>query len=277
MANKFVPTVWSTRTLAHLDKALVYGDLVNTDYEGEIKNFGDSVKINQLGPITVSDYDPATGLSDAEELTANQVTLTVDKAKTFNFKVEDILAAQANVDLVDKATQRAAYAVAEAIDTDIATKVTDAGIKVGTSGAPIEVDADNIYDTLVDLDVKLSENNVDKLERFIVLPPALIGLLVKDARFTRNDKVVENGIVSIGKVASLEVRESNNVPLAAGKYSVMAGSKSAVAYAGQITHIEGYRPEKSFSDAVKGLFTYGVKVIQPKALAHVILKVKTGE
>ena len=54
--NTFFPTIWEARLLLHLDKSLVYGNLVNRDYEGDIRQAGDTVKINQIADITVSDY-----------------------------------------------------------------------------------------------------------------------------------------------------------------------------------------------------------------------------
>lgn len=99
-------------------------------------------------------------------------------------------------------------------------------------------------------------------------------MLSKDPRFTKDFKVLENGVVDGADVAGFTLRMSNNVPVAANKYSIMAGTEMAISYAGQITEIEPYRPEKTFADAVKGLFVYGTKVIEPKALVNFTCKVK---
>ena len=125
--KNFIPTLWSARLQANLDKKLVYADVVNHDYEGEIKKLGDKVKINQIGPITIKDYLTGDGapkkLADPEEVTSTQQELVIDKAKYFNFKVDDIDAAQANVKLVDKAMDRASYAIGDVIDQHIASFV----------------------------------------------------------------------------------------------------------------------------------------------------------
>lgn len=52
----FIPTIWEARLLAHLDKALIYGNLCNRDYEGDISQAGDTVIINQIGDIAIKDY-----------------------------------------------------------------------------------------------------------------------------------------------------------------------------------------------------------------------------
>lgn len=276
--KNFIPTIWSARLLANLDKKLVYGNVVNRDYEGEISGLGDRVKINQIGPIAIKDYLTGDGaakkLADPEEVTSTQQELVIDQAKYFNFKVDDIDAAQANVGLVDKAMDRASYAIGDVIDQHIASFVKDAGVKVGTSSTPIDVDIANAYDQLVDLAVALDENNVTRAGRFAIIPAWYLGMLSKDPRFTKDFKVLENGVIDGADVAGFNLRMSNNVPVTAKKYSILAGTEQAISYAGQITNIEPYRPEKTFADAVKGLFVYGAKVVEPKALANFTCQIK---
>lgn len=98
----FFPTIWEARLLAHLDKALVYGNLCNRDYEGNIRNAGDTVKINQIADITVSNYAKGTALT-YEDVDGEPTTLTIDQQKYFAFKVDDVDRAQANVNLIDGA------------------------------------------------------------------------------------------------------------------------------------------------------------------------------
>lgn len=269
--QNFIPTLWSARLLANLDKTFVYPMCVNRDYEGEIKNLGDTVKINQIGDVTVGDYTGDVG--DPEELPSTQTTLTIDQAKYFNFKVSDIEKVQANVNLVDKAMERASVAIGDVIDQYIASFVKDAKITVGSASAPVALTTPaQAYDQLVDLKVALNKKNVPKMDRFVVVPPEFVGLLEKDDRFTKySDKdVLANGVV--GKVAGFDVRESNNVPVKSGVYNILAGTSMAISYAGQIVKIENYRPEKSFSDAVKGLYVYGAKTVLPDAICNLTAK-----
>ena len=269
--QNFIPALWSARLLANLDKTFVYPMCVNRDYEGEIKNLGDTVKINQIGDVTVGDYTGDVG--DPEELPSTQTTLTIDQAKYFNFKVSDIEKVQANVNLVDKAMERASVAIGDVIDQYIASFVKDAKITVGSASAPVALTTPaQAYDQLVDLKVALNKKNVPKMDRFVVVPPEFVGLLEKDDRFTKySDKdVLANGVV--GKVAGFDVRESNNVPVKSGVYNILAGTSMAISYAGQIVKIENYRPEKSFSDAVKGLYVYGAKTVLPDAICNLTAK-----
>ncbi|CAM2828494.1 P22 phage major capsid protein family protein [Hathewaya histolytica] len=271
--KNFIPQIWSARLLANLDKNFVYAGAVNRDYEGEIKKFGDTVKINQMGNVTVKDYKGT--IEDPEELTSTQTILTIDQAKYFNFKVDDVDKAQGNVALVDKGMDRASIAIQDIIDKYIAAFVKDAKIKMGSASAPVDVTVANAYDTLVDLGVKLDENNVPRAGRFAILPAFYLGLLAKDPRFTKEYKILENGVVEGATVSGFELRMSNNVPVTTGKYSIMAGTDMAISFAGQVTEIEAYRPEKSFSDACKGLYVYGAKVVQPDALACLTVQQKS--
>lgn len=266
--TNFIPTIWSARLNESLKKALVFGNIVNTDYEGEITGQGSSVKINTIGAVTIGTYDKSTGAGDPEELNSAQTTLTVDQAKFFNFKVEDIDKAQANVNLLEGGMKEAAYGLADVMDQYIAGLYTEvkAGNTIGDDTTPIVPTATDAYDYLVDLGVILSENNVPKSDRFVVVPEFFYGLLQKDARFTKDPSVLATGY--IGDVAGMKVYTSNNVANTAGaKYKVVAGHKSAISFAQQIDSVEAYRPEKSFSDAIKGLQLYGAKVVKPEALA----------
>lgn len=271
--KNFIPTIWSARLLANLDKSLVGLQMVNRDYEGEIQAYGDTVKINQLGDITIKDYTGAD-IDDPEELDSAQQTLVIDQAKYFNFAVKDVDKAQANVNLLNGSMERAAYAMADVIDQDIfKLGVEGAGIKKGTVASPIEVTIKNAYDLLVDLGVTLDEENVTKAGRKIVLPPWYLGLLAKDPRFTKDMNILANGVVEGATVGRFQLLSSNNLKAGTGQVvHALGGTTQGLSFANQVVETEAYRPEKNFSDAVKGLSVWGRKVVEPKALVDFIIK-----
>jgi hypothetical protein len=267
--QNFIPTLWSARLLANLDKAHVYGAIVNRDYEGEIKKQGDSVKINQMGEITIGDYAKAD-IGSAEELTSAQKILTVDQAKYFNFQVDSVDQAQANIKLMDKAMERAGVAMADVVDKYIAQAYLEASSKIGDDVTPVVLTADNVYGKIVDLATALDEKNAPENGRFVVVPAFVHGLLLQAPEFVKGsalgDSVVTKGF--IGEVAGFQVFKSNNVPNTAGaKYKIMAGHPSAITMAEQVVDVRAYEPEQRFSDAVKGLHVFGSKVALPDALA----------
>lgn len=276
--NNFIPTIWSARLLANLDKNLVALQFVNRDYEGEIKAFGDTVKINQVGNITIKDYD-GTDIDDPEELDSTQQDLKIDQAKYFNFTVKDIDKAQANVKLLNESMKRASYAMSDVVDQDVFKVMSEgAGIKEGTASNPIEIDVKNAYDTLVDLGVLLDEKNVPIGGRKIALPHWYLGLLAKDPRFTKDMDILANGVVEGATVGRFNLLASNNLKTGSGGIShTPAGLTDATTFAYQVVETEAYRPEKNFSDAMKGLNVWGRKVIQKDALANFIIKPKDPE
>jgi hypothetical protein len=278
--ENFIPEIWSARLLDHLDKIHVYAGLMNRDYEGEIRAFGDTVHINQLGDITINDYD-GSDIQAPEELDGTQQNLVIDQAKYFNFQVKDIDNAQSNPKLIDSAMQRASYNINDVIDCYLANLLAEGckseNILYSDSTAVVPTSA-NAYDYLVDLGTVLSEANVPMMGRWVVLPPWYHALLLKDERFVGNgtgynQAVLQGGLV--GEAAGFQIHLSNNVPNVDGtKYKVIAGTNAAGSFAEQLVELEAYRLEKNFSDAVKGLHAYGAKVVQPGALAMMTVNKK---
>jgi hypothetical protein len=269
--KNFIPQIWSARLLAHLDKIHVYAGLVNRDYEGEIKQYGDTVKINQIGDITIKKYTGAK-IDDPEELTGEQNTLVIDQANYFNFAIKDVDNAQTNPKLMNEAMARAAYGLNDTVDSLLAgIMVAGAAGAIGSDESPFVPTKDDAYDLLVDLGTELTEKNVPLVGRWVVVPPFYHGLLQKDSRFVGNGTDVNMAILQgghIGAAAGFQIYVSNNVPNTEGaKYKILGGTNAGASFAEQITETEGYRPESNFSDAVKGLHLCGVKVLQKNALA----------
>ena len=279
--SNFIPAVWAAALLANLRKTMIYTQpgVINRDYEGDITQLGDTVKINAIGPVTVGNYSKNVNIGDPETLTDAQALLQITQAKYFNFAVDDIDGVQTKPKVMNEAMQEAAYALADAADQYVAALYSGigAGTTIGSEGSP-KTDlgtASKAYDYLVDLGVLLDEGSVPRTGRWVILPPWYHGLLVKDARFTGygtapQTDVLQNGVV--GKAAGFTILVSNNVPYTTTttKFKVMAGSPMAWTYAEQINKVEAYRPEKRFADALKGLHLYGAKLVRASALALLI-------
>lgn len=277
--TNFIPEIWSARLLQNLHKSLVYGQpgIVNRDYEGEIREAGDTVRINAIGPVTVDTYTRNSDLGTPEVLTDAQAVLTITEAKTFHFQVDDLDKVQQRPRVMDEAMREAADALADTLDQYIAAMYTEAATAnlIGTTASPktdvLSGGTNKSYDYLVDLSVLLDESNVPSAGRWVVVPPWYHGVLLKDSRFVSTgsgqaESRLANAV--IGQAAGFTVIKSNNVPnTSAAKYRIIAGHNMAWTMAMQLAKIEAYRPEKRFADAVKGLQLYGAKVIRPQALA----------
>lgn len=273
--NNFIPAIWSARLLQNLHKGLVYGQtgIVNRDYEGEITGAGDSVRINNIGAVSVGDYTKNTDMTAPQTLSDAQQTLLIDESKFFNFQVDDVDKAQQKPKVMDEAMREAGYALADVADQFIAGLYTGvAGPNtIGSDATPVVPTTATAYEYLVDLATLLTEANIPTMGRWCVVPPWIYGRLLKDDRFVKagtatSDQVLRNG--EVGEAAGFRILQSNNVPNTAGtKYKVIAGSSIAISYADQIASIEAYRPEKRFADAMKGLHVYGAKLVRPSAIA----------
>ena len=274
--TNFIPELWSARLLNALDKSHVFANVVNRDYEGDIKKMGDTVHINTIGAVTIGTYTQNTDFtSGPETLATTDQTLTIDQAKYFNFQVDDIDAAQAAGDIMDKAMTRAAYGLADASDKYIAGILAGAADTSNTvSTSAVALTSSNVYENVVKMRTILDKANVPTAGRWLVIPPEMYALILLDDRFVKTGGEMAEGILRTGLVAQaagFDIYLSNNCVSAdvSSKvtYTITGGVDSAATYAEQIVSTEAYRPEKRFADAVKGLHVYGAKVVDKAQIA----------
>jgi len=284
--NAFIPEIWNAALLAALRKSLIYAGpgVINTDYEGDIQQGGDTVRITSISRPTVGTYVPGTTSIVPEQLVDAQRSLVIDQVKYWAFQVDDVNQRQAAGDVIPAATSEAAYALADVQDQFVAglyTQTQAANIATAqsisaTGGSGWATEASKAYDNiLIPLKVKLDEANVPSAGRYVVLPPWLHGVMLRDPRFVKvNESGTEMGLRNgqVGRAAGFDVLMSNNVPVPSTlAYVVTAGVSSAITWASQIAKTEAYRPQSSFSDAIKGLSLYGAKVVRPDALAYCVV------
>lgn len=277
--RNFVPEIWSAQLLLALRKDLVYGGpgIVNRDYEGEINEAGDTVRITSVSRPTIGTYVPNVTTITPEKLTTAQRTLVVDQSKFWAFEVDDVDARQAKGALLPTAVSEAGFGVADQVDQYLANLYTQAQASnfVNLSNAPIDTytTPTDAYDkVLVPLRTKLTKANVPKQGRYVVVTPEFTASLLLDQRFINAEKAADAGATlrngMVGRAAGFDILESNNAPNPSGDTQVVtAGTSAAISFAEQINKTEAYRPENSFADAMKGLVVYGAKVIRPDCLA----------
>ena len=278
--TNFVPDIWSAKLLVALRKAAVAGNLVNRDYEGEIKREGDSVKITSINDVTIGTYTAHTDIT-VEDIDDATRSLVIDQSKYFAVELDDIERAQykkGGKSPLEQAVDNAAYQLRDVSDAFLLAAMNTAvqGTANDLGTVAIHTTAKNLYDSFVDLAVKLDESNVPEEARFSVVSPAVYGRLLKLDEFIAAGDALgaatrTNGYV--GEVAGLSIYKSNNLPAvtdaAATGGLAIAGSRIATTFAEQISSVEGARMEKRFADMVKGLHLYGAKVVRPTALAVV--------
>lgn len=266
--TRFRPEVWSARLLVGTRRRLVYAQpgVVNRDYEGEISESGDTVRITSISDPTVGTYNANSTVITPEELTDAQRTLLIDQSKYFAFKVDDVDKRQAKGSVMPEAMSRAAYQLARTADSYVANLYTQAAVanQLGTVSVTTGALA---YTQIRLMKLRMDEADIPEEGRYLIAPPWFYSLLLEESKYldaaaSGSTEPLRNGF--IGRTLGFNLAQSNQAPNPTGDdFVVQAGVPQAISYAEQINKTEAYRPESSFADAIKGLHLYGAKVIRP--------------
>lgn len=272
--TNFIPEVWSASILEALRAKLVFPSLCNRDYEGDIREAGDTVHITGYDDVTVKKYTRGTNITVDAVTDANKGTLTIDQSDYFAFKVNDLDKVQAKADLTGNFTNSAAYNMALNVEKYISglmDKAATAPAKTISVTTPSDA-----YLAVVEARKQLDKQNVPTGGRWIVVSPDFYALLLQDSRFIEGTEAGHNTLLNgvVGSVSGFTVVESNNVPTVSGKpskQSIIAGTNAATTFAQQVNKVEAMRMQDDFADMVRGLDLYGGLVVRPECLTKVVL------
>lgn len=272
--TNFIPEVWSASILEALRAKLVFPSLCNRDYEGDIREAGDTVHITGYDDVTVKKYTRGTNITVDAVTDANKGTLTIDQSDYFAFKVNDLDKVQAKADLTGNFTNSAAYNMALNVEKYISglmDKAATAPAKTISATTPSDA-----YLAVVEARKQLDKQNVPTEGRWIVVSPDFYALLLQDSRFIEGTEAGHNTLLNgvVGSVSGFTVVESNNVPTVSGKpskQSIIAGTNAATTFAQQVNKVEAMRMQDDFADMVRGLDLYGGLVVRPECLTKVVL------
>jgi|TARA_R110002049_G_scaffold11437_3_gene53889 hypothetical protein len=288
----FIPEIYSKKVQIALRKAAVAEAICNTDYMGEISSFGDTVNIIKEPQINVADYSRglpvvATNLSDQE------LVLTIDQAKSFSFKIDDLEKRFSHVNFQAVAADNAAYALRDAMDSNILEAI-GAGATVttgmGTTSAPIDIGfGTGEVDPLNQMSLaakELDEANAPEDGRWFVAAPEWYNQLANTSSkllsvdFNAGQGSVRNGLVASGLLRGFQMYKSNNVPTndlsgatpagAGDAPMALFGHISGTSAASAMNKVETVRDTGTFSDIVRGLMVWGRKVLRPEITGKII-------
>lgn len=304
-SGTFIPAVWSSKLNVKFYANTTFGDCSNTNWEGEIKNQGDKVVINNIPSITINAYTVGSSLT-YEVPTPNVIELQIDKGYYFGVNVSDVLEYQAQPNLMDMFTTDAANQLKIAVDRDCwlntfsgaaaanigATAGALSGNYVmGTDASPIDYTqaGTSILNTIVAMGNILDEQNIPESDRWLVLTPYERQLLMQSplaqAYVTGDSQSpLRNG--KIGRIDRFDIYVSNLLPKAAASFDyagnaaagtskrhvMIAGHKSALTFASQINKVESLPNPNDFGTLVRGLMIYGRKTVKPEAMTYAVIK-----
>jgi len=296
----FIPEIWSGKLVEKFYASTVLAAISNTDYEGEIRNQGDKVKIRTKPTISISNYR-ADGSLDLQRPSGNVVELLVDQGKYFNTILDDVMDVQSDLNMLSMWSDDAAEQMKITIDTDVLAGILGqaaaanrgatagaitAGINLGVTGTPLAVVANNpgageveILDTILRLGQALDEQNIPETGRWVVLP-TWAATLIKQSELRQaylsgdGVSILRNG--RLGMVDRFTLYTSNLLPSGAtvgdaGEYAIYAGHAHGLTFASQVSKVETLRSEQTFGTILRGLQVYGYKVVDGTAIAQAVV------
>lgn len=285
-SGNFIPEIWSGKLIENFYDATVLAAISNTDYEGEIRNMGDTVNIRTTPDITIREYVKGQKLV-VENPDKPKIQLLIDKGEYFACIEDDVDKVQSDINLMDTWSRDASEQMKIKIDRRVLTDILpgisalnkgatagriSGNINLGTTGAPFALTAANVTDYIVDLGTVLDEANAPEGERFLVIPAKMAGLIkksdLKDASLAGDTtSILRNG--RLGMIDRFTIYASHNLLVeTGGKFHVIAGHKMGFTFASQMTEMETIRAESTFGDIIRGLQVYGYQVVKPEALAE---------
>ena len=288
----FIPEIYSKKVQIALRKAAVAEAICNTDYMGEISSFGDTVNIVKEPQIAVADYTRGLAVV-ATNLTDQELVLTIDQAKSFSFKIDDLEKRFSHVNFQAVAADNAAYALRDAMDSNILEAI-GAGATVttgmGTTSAPIDIGfGTGEVDPLNQMSLaakELDEANAPEDGRWFVAAPEWYNQLANTSSkllsvdFNAGQGSIRNGLVASGLLRGFQMYKSNNVPTndlsgatpagAGDAPMALFGHISGTSAASSMNKVETIRDTGTFSDVVRGLMVWGRKVLRPEITGKII-------
>jgi hypothetical protein len=310
-SGTFIPTLWSSQLNFKFYKTTMFSEIANTKWEGEIKGLGDKIIINNIPTLTVNTYTIGTSLTyevptpstlemviDKAKYFAFQISDVIEHQSKPNMM--DMFTNDATMQLkiaVDSTVLYNTFADAHSGNKGATAGVNSGSYNLGTDDSPLSLSGSNVLQLLTSFSGVLDEQNIPETERFVVIDPATRNLLMQSnlaqAQFMGDSQsMVRTG--KIGRIDRFDIYVSNNLPKAiagtntpylsgdgsensitstgdAKRRVIVAGHKSAISFASQITKTETVRNPTDFGDYIRSLMVFGFKVVKSEALSYAVV------
>ena len=255
--ESFKPTLWEKNILKNFAESSFVGLITVPPVETK----GEKVVFNRITSGAWSDYQVGNPITWSQ-VSTSMVEMTFDKQKYFAFMLDDVDKAQMADDIMGSVTEEQSNLLGELISQEVVQDIitnTSTDNTIGTKDTPIKLTNANAYDTLVDMNVKMSDNKVPMSDRYFIISNKVLGLLEKDERFTKtNYEVLTNGLIDGTSIngAKIIVRADNP------QTQILLTQKSGTGYAMQLNEVEAMRLENYVADGVRGVVSYGHKALR---------------
>ena len=264
--TQFQQTIWSKSILRSLNKITSLRNHCNFQYEKDSKN-AKEVKILSVNRPTIREYVMGQAITRESATDSSQI-LKIDQYRYFNFEVEDIVKAQSVAGLMEALTDEAGKGLAEEGDKYVA-EVVKQGVADGeiTASASITLTKENAMESVEEGFATLYANDCKVSDMFYleVAPKVFTTYrMCLTELSTNNPEILKKG--AVGKINNSYVCIENLLPSDDTDYYNILRTDKAIAFAEQIEKVEHYRPEDAFTDAVKGLYVFGAKIVRPKEI-----------
>ena len=288
---RYLPVIYSAKVMADYRARTVLTKVTNTDYEGEIKKYGDAVWIRSDPVITVRDYRKGQNLvNEQPESTAQQ--LLIDHGKYWSFVSFSLDNVQTDLKgCLSRWADSGSFEITKAIDPEVfaamiagassdncgdTAGITSNDIELGVATSGRAVTKSNILELLVDCGTVLDEQNVPEEGRFMLITPRMAGLIsksdLKDCSLTGDStSVIRNG--RLGNIARFELFQTNLMPttgLSSGEANVIFGNKAATTFATQLVESKIQDDPFGFGKLHRGLNVYGFKVVKSVGIGYAV-------
>jgi len=304
--NQFwVPEIYSKKVQLALRKASTVEAICNTDYMGEIKNFGDTVNIVKEPEMSVAAYTRGLTPLVNTAVTDEELVLIINKANYFHFQIDSLEKRFGHINFQEIASNNAAYKLKDTMDaevmqnmyddahaaTAILTPIIAGGVAAkkllfGSVAVPIAINhtagglnTDPLNFMSRCAQVMDENNNPDEGRWFVAAPNFYNSLADTSSKLLSIDYnagkgSLRNGLVASGLVRGFSMYKSNNLPYSAGTTPVILfGHMRSTSAASAMNTVESFRSPTTFADEVRGLHVYGRKVLTTASVGAGIVTV----
>ena len=218
-AAVFLPTLWSVETLRATERALVAAGLVKR-YDSLVKARGQTITIPNISNLSANAKVANTDVT-TQVVTETATTLNINQWYESSFEIEDMVAVQSNYDLRSEYSEKAGYAIAQQVDSDILSEYsTFTCTAQGSYGSDI-TDA-----IIVACILQLNLHDIPLENRAFVIHPNQLAAIMKIDKFVRADYLGEyqtakpaktgpNSRYMWGEIYGVPVYYTNQVPVQA--------------------------------------------------------------